>query len=125
MNEEDYRLCELENKNLRNALAWAAAKLTKADQDELEKRLDAALDDGGVTGTDREDERHALVKLLTQIVTHTEPLLLSPPSQSTKQQLWFQRLDYLLSEARQYEEKHPLMRRIGGQPNVFAPVRLK
>jgi hypothetical protein len=38
--KEEYDLAERENANLRSALAWAVLKLTEADRDELEKRLD-------------------------------------------------------------------------------------
>ena len=122
---EDYANCERENQNLRNALAWAAQRLSEADLDALEICLDTTLEDGGVTGTDSEDERQKVVELLVKLITHLEPLLLSPLPESVRQPVWFTRLDILITNAREYGPKHPLMRRVGGHPNVFAPVREK
>lgn len=121
--QEDYDNCERENNNLRNALAWTASRLDPKYLDELEVLLDEDLENGGVTGTSFEDERQSVVEILIMIIKHVEPLLLDPQPPRTKQSQWFARLDYLLTEARQYESKHPLMRRIDGNPNVFAPVR--
>jgi hypothetical protein len=122
-NSEDYELCELENTNLRNALAWTAEHLATSERAVLAERLDAPIERGGVTGTDALEEREDVVSLLLKLVQHLEPLLLDPPPSRVRQSIWIARLDALLTQARTYEPKHPLMRRIGGHPNVFAPVR--
>lgn len=119
MTQEDYDLCEKENNNLRSALAWAASKLTDADRDALEARLD----DGDVTGTAAEDERHEMVLVLGKLVEHVEPLLETEPLLVIRRPYWSARLDHLLNEARGHGPKHPVLRRLGGHPNVFAPVR--
>lgn len=124
MNYEDaYHLAETENQNLRDKLALAASMLTDAERNELERRLDVSIDDGGVTSTSVEEERQDLVVLLGKIVAHVEPLLEDPRPPSTKRPQWYARLDQLLRDARGYEPKHPVMVRIGGHPNVFGPAR--
>ena len=126
--QEDYDNCEAENRNLRDALAWASERLSVADQDVLETRLaDKPIEDGGVTGTTREDERQDMVELIVKLVAHVEPLTQQslPAAFASHHPYWMARLDLLLNQAREYQPKHPLMRRIGGHPNVFAPVRGK
>lgn len=124
---EDIEICELENRNLRTALAAALSLLPDITKDEIEKKLDLSLDDGGVTGTTAEEERQEVVQLLCAITEHTERLIHAQRIIDVKgtpfAQSWYGRLDHLLTQARQYQPKHPAMVRVGGHPNVFAPVR--
>jgi hypothetical protein len=119
--KEDYDNAEAENRNLRDALTFIPPK----ESDDLEKHLSESIEDGGVTGTDAEDERQEVVVLLNQIVEHVEFLVHRTSATVGREPSWFARLDYLLTEARQYGPKHPVARRVGGHPNVFAPVRGK
>lgn len=121
--QEDYETCERENDNLRDALAWAAQRLNAQDKDRLERYLSRSLDDGGVTGTQHEDDLHDVASLLKKLVAHVEPLTDDHSFLKNAANMWFGRLDALLNQAREHEPKHPLMRRVGGNPNVFEIVR--
>lgn len=122
----DLELAEAENENLRSALAWAAGHLPDTLKNELEKRLDHTIEKGGVTGTTAEDHLHEAVDLIRKMLAHVEGLMTASrivrQDGSRYTNSWFARLDDLLTSARGYTPKHPLMRRIGGHPNVFAPV---
>ena len=121
--ETEIELCEMENRNLRTALARVMQKLSKKEKDELEKELRNSLEEGGVTYAGAQEELQDAAELLAKIVAHCEPLLLDPPGPSTKQPFWFAKLDALLSQARAYEPKHPVIRRVGSYPNVFSLVK--
>jgi hypothetical protein len=121
---EDYDDAEAENQNLRDTLTYALVFVPPKESDDLEKRLSKSIEEGGVTGTTAEDERQEVIVLLNQIVEHVEFLTHGGSVQTlaNRQPSWFARLDYLLTEARQYGPQHPVARRVGGHPNVFAPV---
>jgi hypothetical protein len=121
--KSEYDLAERENDNLRSALAWAANHLTVAEKDELEKRLDATIEEGGVTGNGREDDLHKATQVLLNLAAHVESLLIGDPEKVLNRPYWLARLDHLINIAREFEEKHPLMRRLGGHPNTFVIIK--
>lgn len=127
VSQEDYDLCDRENANLRDALAWCASRLSEEDKVHLETNLARLIERGGVTGTQAEDDLHEAQIALKKLADHVEPISkarsIGEVDAIVFRNPWLGRLDMFLSAAREQEPKHPVMRRIGGQPNVFAPVR--
>lgn len=125
MRELDLELAEKENKTLRATLSYIMQWVPDCIQDSVEKKFEADLENGGVTGSEIEEERIDMIKLITALIQHVEPLMnvavIGRNDGTIYPENWYGRLDHLLTELRQYEPKHPLMSRLGN--NVYAPAK--
>lgn len=124
--QQDYDLSERENANLRAILAYCVTHLAQEYREAVAAMLDRDIDEGGAvedSADDRVREHNEIVATITALVTHVEPLMREPRPDFTLSPHWHARLDHLLCQARGYELKRPLMRRVGNYPNVYAPVR--
>lgn len=73
--EDELRLCENENSNLRKHLLWCAKKLQDADVKELKARLRGPVEDGGVTGNVDSDILSLTKRLARAVNKFTDHML--------------------------------------------------